>query len=554
VSDDGFEFTTAIRDGMSGPAHAEVAALGELDSALAKSEKSLHSHAAATENAGRMSGEAKGFMKEFTGSLVPEIALGEAAAEGLKKLGEGFVELGEKIFDFAKEGVEFALESAEFKENMTEAFAVVSGTAEKGEETYSAIEKMAAAHHLDIGKSLGAAKELALSGVENERILSDTVQAQGALQRVGLEAGAEKLRRLVEQSEAAGHLILPKKLGAIGFNMADLAKGLHETPAELARDLKAGKIEVDRGIAAIDAAILGGNVGQLAARKFDLTDVATSWHNIWRQLVEDVDAGPLTSALRNFVDNFTEGSGAAGGMKDEIVKDVNAIVRVLGELVSDATTLFLKLELGFYEGKIAATPMIAEIHKLGLEGPNLHDIGDSAEHIAKAMVVVASATALAVGWIIKLEELKDPVKIGGHEIGVGFVGGLVDGLTGGKFQVVKEVEGLGMAALDALRRVWQSHSPSRVAFDIGFGVGEGMGLGAEASSDRAARGVSDALSPPDFRGASSSAGPSTRNVTIAAGAVQIHIAGSSVDVEAMREVVENALNDAIDRVNLELGG
>ena len=70
-----------------------------------------------------------------------------------------------------------------------------------------------------------------------------------------MNAGAEKLKRLVEQSEAAGHLILPKKLGGIGFDMSGLAKSLGETPAQLKADLAAGKIEVDKGIAAIDQAL-----------------------------------------------------------------------------------------------------------------------------------------------------------------------------------------------------------------------------------------------------------------------------------------------------------
>jgi hypothetical protein len=551
--DDGFEYTTAIVDHMSGPAHAEAAALGELDAAIQKSEHVLRSHAEASEHAGKMSGEAKGFMKEFTGSLVPEIALGEVAAEGLKKLAEGFAELGEKVFDFLKEGVEYALESAEFKENMTEAFEVVEGTAEKGEETYAAIEKMAAAHHLDIGKALASAKELALAGVENEELLAKSVDAQGALQRVGLEAGAEKLRRIIEQSAAVGHLVLPKKLGAVGFDIAGLAKALHETPGAFKRDLAAGKIEFARGVSEIDNIILKGNVGELARKKYDLTDVATDWHNIWKQLTHDVDSGALTGALKNFIENFSQGTGAFAGLKEEIEHDVKAINTFLGYLVSDATTLFLKLEIGFYEGKIAAAPLIAEIHKLGLEGPNMQQVGDSAEHIAKAMVEVGAAVALVLGYLLKLESLKDPVSIGGHEIGTGFVGGLLDGLTGGKFAIVKAVEGLGEAGIDALRRAWRVNSPSLVAFEIGMGVGEGMGLGAEASSDRAAKGVSKALAPPDFSGGTSNSS-STRNVTIAAGAVQVHVTGGSVDAEAVREIVENALADVIDRVNLESGG
>lgn len=557
---EGFQFETEIKDGMSGPAKAEVAALDSLESAAHRAEKAVHSLGAETEHAGKLSGEAKGFLKEFTGSLVPEIALGEVAAESIKKVGEAIYEVGERLVDFGIEGVKFSLEAAEFRENMSAAFSIVSGTADEGEKTYAAIERIASSQHLSIAKSGALAKELALSGVENVEALSASVSAIGALQRVGLEQGAEKVTRIIEQSEALGHLQLPKRLAGTGLNVegltASLAARLHETPEAIKRELQQGKINADVGIAAIVDSINSGKVGQLAAKKFDLKDVATDWHNVWQQLTEDVDSGPLTTSLRNFVSIFQDGSGSAASLKDEIVTDVNGIIRWLGALVDAGETMALRLELGFLEGKLAAKPMLDEMARVGIYTPSMFELGTAAQTLARYMTEAAVAAAYLVfevqrvqGWLGGAGAAA--LHAGGQSSAEGFVGGLVDGLTGGHARVIGEIESLGRDAVNALRRVWDSHSPSRVAFDIGAGIPEGMALGADSGSDRAASALGDALSPPDF---SHGIGGGSRSYTIASGAVQITVSGGSLDEETIHRVVTNALTDVLEQTVEELGG
>jgi hypothetical protein len=556
MADDGFTYVTAIKDLMSDPAHTQAAALGSLDAALKKDEAALKSHGDAHGEAGKHVKEHEGFLKSFTSSLVPEIAVGELAAEGIKKIGESFVELGESIVEFGIEGVKFALESAEFRENMVEAFTITQGTAEEGEEVYNTISRLADAHHLDIGKSEGLAKELALSGVENVGQLASTVTAIGSLQRVGLEAGAEKVRRLIEQSEAAGHLVLPKKLGAVGFSLADLAKGLGETPKQLALDLKAGKITVEQGIRAIDEAINNGKVGQLAAKKFDLKDVATDWANVWRNLTEDVDSGPLVSALRNFVAIFDDGSASGAGMKEEIVSDVNTIIRYLGTGVEDVETFALEIELGFLKGKNAARPLVNEIESLSVSLPTMQALGADVEWVAENLTTAAIRAAYLVTELAKLQhwlggEAAQALHAGGFASAEDFVGGLAEGIGGGTGLVVGAIRHLGTAGIEALREVWDSHSPSRVAMGVGEGIGEGVAIGADSSSGRAATAIGNVFAPPDFAGIGGGTGPS---LTIAAGALQVNISGATGNADAIKEVAEEAFADLLERISLELGG
>ena len=551
MSDGSFEYETAIKDGMSGPAHHEAEALGELDAALAKNEKALKAHSAAHEEAGKKEKEHAGFLSQFKESLVPEIALGELAAEGIKKLGETVVELGEKFVEAGIEGVKFALESAEFKENMILAFDVVSRTAEEGEKTYAAIEGIANAQHLDIGKALGLARELALSGVENEQIISETVEAQGALQRVGLEAGAEKLRRIVEQSEAVGHLVLPKKLAGVGFNVDELAKALHESPTQLAADLKAGNVEVEKGIRAIDSTILSGNVGQLAARKFDLTDVATDWHNIWRQLTEDVNAGPLTSALKDFISNFSEGKPAFASLKDEIVHDVNRIIEVLGDIVAHGTNFALKMELSFLLVKLAVQPLTNEFERITGTHSVWDLLGESIMFAANHMVRLANSTAEVVHVLAAVGAVGGDV--GGTHTGESFVQGLVNSLHAGIPNVGAAGHDLAAAAHEGAKTGIDAHSPSRKAFALGEDYWEGYTLGGEASRDRVAAAMGD-MAMPDPSPSPPAGRSSSRvvNVTVEAGAIVIN--GEAQEAHETATITLEQLADVVGRAVLELGG
>lgn len=553
---EGFEYETAIKDSMSGPAHHEAAALGELEKAVEKADASLHKLGEAHEHAGKSHEKGEGLVKSFTSSLIPEIAAGELAAEGIKKLGGALLELGEKVIDFGVEGVEYALESAEFKENMIQAFEVVSQSAEEGEKTYEAIEKMASAHHLDIGKTLAAAKELALSGVENEQIVSDSVQAIGALQRVGLDSGAEKLRRLIEQSEAAGHLILPKKLAGAGFTQEELAEKLGLPKGS---DLKKLKIDTDKGIAAIDALINEGNVGKLAAKKFDLTDVATDWRNVWKQLTEDVDAGPLTSALKNFVSIFDEGSASGKVMKDEITSDINAIIAFLGPVVDDVEILVLRMVLGFQNGQHAAKPLVDDIKAMGLEGPDIASLGHDVEIFVAGLVHAAAEIA----WVIaewqhlggEHEKAAKEAKNGAPWAAAAqsWIDGILGVLTGGGYVALESATShLAQGAVDAFRNVWKTHSPSEVSADIASDIVAGYVVEMRGSTTKTGEAVAQAFAPTQT-GSAPALGGGSRSYTIAPGAVVIHVE-SHASASELQSIVENALTDVLERTSLELGG
>lgn len=556
MTDERLEYEMAIKDSMSGPAHREVEALGALERAALGAAERLDHLAHANENAGHEAHKHAGFAEELQHQLLGHITVATLAAGAIEKLAQGFAELGEKLLDFGIEGVTAALQAAEFRENMTQAFEVVSGTAEEAENTYRSIEGMAVAQHIGIQRALNSARELGLAGLKNEQTISDVVAAQGELQRVGLEAGAEKLQRIILTSEAMGHLVLPKKIGGMGFNLDDLNERLGLPKGT---DLKKIKVDTEKGIEAIASLISHGNVGKLAASKFDLHDVETDWANVWQKLREDVHAGPLTSALRDFVSIFDNGTASGKVFHDEIVKDVNGIVEVAGKVVEDIEILSLRLVLGFQNGTHAAKPLIEQMYKLGLEAPNIEKIGVAVERIAALFVYMAYGEALSIGYLLqfaqgllKFEQEAEQFITFGIHLARDFVAGIVDALHGGQPSMHQAGWALLHSAIEGGKLAALIRSPSAVTYEMGLNLTEGLARGVERGSGSSDAAMSEAMTVP-APGAAPMGG--SRSITFEAGSFHFEYHGSGgMDREEFRSLAEEVVTDAIERVNLELGG
>lgn len=563
MPEDSFTYETAIKDGMTEPAHNEAAAIDKLTESVTRNDAALKHHAESSEHAGKGAEHAEGFLKEFSGALVPQIALGELAAESIKKIGESAYELGEKLVEAGVELVHFSLETSEFKENLVDTFTVIEGSAEGGEEAFAALQRTAVAAHLSINEAGDLAKRLAVSGVQNAEALDAAVAAIGALKRTGLDEGSAKLERIIEQSEALGHFQLPKKLGGLGTSVDaivnELSKSLGRTPDMIKQQLKAGQISAEQGIAAITNTINQGQVGAIAARKFDLSDVATDWHNVWVKLTEDVDASPLVYALRDFVSIFDDGTASGKTFKDTIVDGVNSIIKTLASGVESATIFGLETEVAFLTVELAAKPMVDALRHLEERQHILRILGDMAQKFGSEMMTAADEVLrLADAWN-KLTGRGDGLALEPHgkKSGNSLADGLATGIQEREASVRAAASQSGAAAVDAMRKALDAHSPSRVTMALGADVVEGMVIGVSSNAPKAQGAMREAMGTiPSFDpGSMLMGGGGGRTVTI--GSVienlTVHGGGEGV-VDEIGSIVEEKLADAIERINLELGG
>ena len=521
---EGFAFETELVDHMSGPAGKEAESLENLAKAAMHAEGAVHGLGEAHKHASAEILTAKGFMREFGHSLVPEVALGELAAEGVKKIAESAVEVAETFGELAVEGVHFALEMSEFKENAIAAYTIVKGTAAEGEETFQQIEELGLAIHAPVEKAQNMAQQLMQEGLENTQAVKDVIQSVTELQRTGNERGADRLQTLIERSLAAGTFTVKgKALAGTGIQMPalvqQLATDLHQPLARVKEELKAGKIVAEEGISALESVFYKSKIHQIAEEKFSLGDLATDMRNSFKGMFEDFDVSPIMDPLRDLA-TLIDGNTASGRLLGTTIHmGFQGLIDITGDAIEEVTLFGLNLEKWALKGLLAVMPlirMLGEVVELG-------------QKVREALGI--KGETYGVGILKGFDEWRH--RIGGRvEPGEpGFVGPvqapvdeahkagkqIADGLVGG----VKD--GLGI------------HSPSAVMAELGHHAADGFAIGVD-------QGTRDM--------------PESRSVTVENGAIQVtvHAPQAHATAEEIREVTTSALEDVLEQLILELGG
>ena len=545
---DGFEYIAELKDEMSGPAHAGKAAVDELTSALKHNENATKAAGAAHGTAGTHVGGLAHFFGELRESLIPEIALGELAAEGIKKLGEVALEAAEKFAELGVEAFKFALEAADLKEETTAAYTALLGSAEEGEATFAKVSAIGEALHVPVAKAHELARTLMLEGLEDQKQVIAGVEAVANLQRAGLEAGATKYQSIIARSLASGHFELTSKLlKGTGVSVerlyADLGKRLHRSTEEIKAELKSGKIAAETGIAALTDAINTGKVAEVAAKKFDIADVFTDLKNSFQRLFQDVDASPLMNALRDFVSIFSDGSASATSMKDVVVAVFNDVIKAIGWAIEQGTLFALEVEIFGLRAYIALFPMIDTLARIKNQfvesGVASSALIPLVEHVADAIIGAATAAG----------KLVDALKTAGDFAARIGIPGIPSSLThGGAASAVAEhltVEHQGTGEAGGTKGVIETphaaggmvHEPPPGEFFAAVAPGEM--IVPEQFSTRL----------PDLAPANGNGG-GDKTVHVDVGGIQIH---GATDLDKMRHLLESEVADVFERVALEMG-
>ena len=280
----GFEYETALKDGMSGPARAEVQSLkalqGEIRATEAairglQAEKLLYQRSGAKKAAAAtgfdiaemrlgLSGmkatirdikpptETTGFFSSFSSSLLPNIVAGELAASAIKGIGSAIVSVAEDIGRLGFETAKYIVDVADFKRNAENAYEILLGTREEGEKAFKGFEDLGMAIHAPTEKAEHIAQDLLLQGEKNLGTVRHVIQAVTDLQRVGLEHGATQLESTINRSLTTGFLTLPRRVSGLGIQLPELyenlAKRLHTSVDNIKKEIKKGTLDAEVGI------------------------------------------------------------------------------------------------------------------------------------------------------------------------------------------------------------------------------------------------------------------------------------------------------------------
>lgn len=574
---EGFDYVMSMRDQMSGPASAIKGAMSGLRASILEVKEAqlkadmagntASMKAAATEakrlgleyahmaeelkhvseaererkrhESEQKKADKESFLGQLKSSMIPNIALGELLAEGIKRIGEVAEESAKQVAELVIETTKFAVEASEFKEATQGAYEAILGTAEAGAATYQEIEELSASMHMPTEKAQGIATALMEQGLENVNLVKGAIASISNLERAGLGAAAEKFKSVIERSLSAGHFVLPKKLTGIQQESvyAELAKSLGESVEQVKAQMKAGKIATEDGVAALETVVNSSKIAEVARKKFTIEDAVTDLRNSWRSMLEDVDASPLTDAFRDFVSIFADGSSSAGAMKDVMTQGINEIIKWVAQGI-ESTTIFLlqvenfglRTEIGLYPAIKAFKDLYDRSSDLG---PSLIPVKVVFTEMAREIIGAANAVAKLID---AYNSLPSWARMGGD--GLGGTGGkregnaltaddVTSGFGGGMGKTVAPAHASGgMVMQPAPGEAFASVAPGELILPREF-----------------------MSKLPDF-GTPAANGNGGTVVHVDVGGIEIH---GATDIATMRPMLESEVADVFERVRLELG-
>ena len=584
MSDAGFSFDTEIRDGMSAPARAEAQSLRGLQAEIRATEveirrlklEQLDLKAAGFKKVAGLTGEdiarmrvplsamkedfrdlkaqqkqdlsglkawqdlslralkaqeqatkgQTGFFEDLNKSLVGNIVLGDLAASAIRGIGGAIVDVVSGMARLTLDTAEYVVEVAEFRRNSEDAFTVLRGTVEEGKATFTAFEDLGRAVHMPTERAEGIAQRLMMQGEENMKTVKGVVEAVADLQRTGLQHGADTLEAIAERSLTLGAFKLPKFVKELGVSLPDLyaklAARTHEGIEQVKKELKAGTFkDVEAGIQELTSAITGGKVGEVAQQKMGIGDAFTDIKNDVRGIFERIDTSPLADGVERaralFEDMFGDVDQGAVSFGDVVV---NAVTEIEDRIVLFA----LRTKNEWWETKQS----IAN----ALDPTGLKSFDDDMKDLVEDVTALAKMAGQTLNffrgledvwlalpkWIVKNME-EDEREDRGDFSGVGLDNPPAEAHARG-----------GVVKRPADGEMFASVAPGETIVPAG------------------------AINIPDFAGSSMGGGGDT-NVTVEAGAVQLHApSGTMASKEELQQLSEQAVVDLVERIVAELGG
>lgn len=459
----------------------------------------------------------------------------------------------------------------------------------------------------------GLGTSLANIGLKGDA-LAQTFEALALVQSVrGVEA-ANKLKTVLEDSFAEGVFkIDPGKLAGTGISIqdfyAELSKRIGVGNDQIEGLLKAGKISVEDGVAALNAAATA-KLGAAAEK------LANGPGAVWQKFKDDlaelftgVDIGPFMAAMKDLLSIFDSNSESGKMLKQVVTEMFSGLFNWLAKIAPYGKALFE----GMLEGANALYRLLAPIGSwlmalFGIDGTPTEESLETIRMIGKGIIIVLAVIVglLAIAviavllllapfiilgviivWLIGLvvdffdwltsgaEDSADAVEGATSSIGDSF-SGVFDGITGmfsnfsladmGSNMMAGLAEGIfggGGAVSDAIQSVIKNaissatstlkiSSPSQVFAEMGGYTAEGFAQGVDAGTADVQGSVQSMLAVPNAEaGKAGAGGAGGATLTIAEGAIVIQVNGGKPD--EVRRSVALGLGDAFEQLGLHAG-
>lgn len=495
-------------------------------------------------------------------------ALGAFGGKGAKLAAVARVaaDVGRAVFNVTKEvaGVSFSFSKAvvasqAFREDVTEAFTTVSGSAVAGakimDRALATADRLGTARAETVGQFLDLTTK-GFQTAEVERI----VGSLNDLTTIDPKASMEGLTKVIGKVKATGRLNQEtlNELSTFGLEQSDvlteIGKLIGKNDKEVLKALStAGGIRglgVEPILRAINKQVGGGPAGEKAAEKANrnLSSLIKRVGDIPQNILFDLEVGDgltgIKDVLRSVISFFAAGTDTAENAKKVFGDAFNALVSgLLGEDITegaDGIKNTLNLLVAFVKD---ATPGIKAF-------------GGVLRFVAQGAALAAAGLAVLTGAAANFEPL------GMFEsLGTSIVDGIVGGISSGAQRVIDAVKSMASSALSTAKSVLGIASPSKEFARVGSWSAMGMarGIEGEAASvvDTARLMAQDAalaasMALPSVGGAAM--GGTGITYQLPPGLVVINIAeGSGLDEERIARIAAREFESVLRRIAAEGG-
>lgn len=519
-------------------------------------------------------------------------------------------------------GAKLALAAAGARKDLEITLEAMLGSQEAAARTVDGINKITNEVAITSEKASALVKSLSAAGLKNESVLLGTVKAIGQAESVVEGAGA-KLEAIIQRSQTPKawltpmgvqlrkvFQISPEDLQGTGIGIqafydelgARIGKGTAETRFALAF----GRISAEEGTKALNA-VVEKKLGAAAAKKMlQLDNQLIRFKQNVSKLFEGVKVEGFLKVLKAVLDIFDQSTISGIALKTMLEGTFNGLFTAV-ERVAPYVKIFMKgliilalqVYIGFKpllkrlgmigeEGKGSQEELIERMSKLGEKAGKLaRNVSDAVEKIIwlneQVPIAKASWEVLKSAFSFNpFEAVGDAARGLGRVIGEwlveavprwvdagkDLVRGLANGVVRAGTELVSAVTSLGEQALQAFRKKFDMHSPSRVTMGFGqnisIGLAQGIKSKANVATDTMAKVIpiapfmrrpQAAYPPPRAVAPAAQAGGSGGRGNRSSGGITLHVEKDGIHIhlegattaEEVRSMFPEMMADALEK-------
>ena len=299
--------------------------------------------------------------------------LGQVAAAAIRA-GGAFVAMTVGI---VQGGVEMALEVNAVNERLEATFQALGKGPDAGKATLGMLDDLSRKLPQSRTQLAEWTQQFEAMGITDLGALRHQIEATAGAQAIAGAAGAGAYESLTRKVQGA----IDSHEGLLKVDRRMIAT-LHELGAG---DMMVGGRKLIQG-ATVDAQAFGNalsqslvekGAGPLEAMGNEISTLRTKAQETFGHLFDGIDTAPITDALKSVIMLGDQGEPSGAALHDGIAGGLNAVIREIGEMITEAELWFLDLELQVLKSGVTMEDVKSTIHDVATTIKAL--VGDAKE-------------------------------------------------------------------------------------------------------------------------------------------------------------------------------